>query len=934
MEATESAFNAAPRALPTGEVTFLFTDIEGSTVRWERDPISMQNALRKHDRVMRDAVVAAGGVVFKTVGDAFYAVFQEPNDAVNGALLAQRKLGEENFDEVGGMRVRVALHSGTADEREGDYFGQTLNRVARLLSIGHGGQILLSGVMAERTGTTLPQDTSLRDMGEHRLKDLTAPERVFQLVVPGLENDFPKLKSLSVLDNNLPQQLTSLIGRQSEVATIKDLLAGSSLVTLIGAGGIGKTRSALQVGAELLDAFPDGVWFADFAPLQDPTLVANTIGAIFEVQEPGNRSMLDALVAYLKPKKLLLLLDNCEHVIGEASRAAAAILRGCEGVKILATSREHLGVPGETQHRTPSLAVPDFTTGLRAEAALEFGAIDLFVTRAASANTRFTLTDETAPVVATICRRLDGIPLAIELAAARVKVLAPKQIAEKLNERFRLLTGGDRTALFRQQTMRAAIDWSYDLLAPVEQRVFAKLSVFADSFALETAAAVCSEDGLDEFDVLGIVSSLADKSLVHAEPNDDEIRYRLLESTRQYGAEKLAESGEHEAVRARHGEAYAIVAERIVEDYDTVAHGLWVARVEGEIENVRAALTWAFEGDRADPAGLRIAGTLHRTMALFGAREAQRWLATAVERCDESTDPRIIGRLDLAQAFLSNVFNQFSAVYVHAETAIERLDLSEDVRARADAERLAGRALIYLGRVAQGEELLEKALRSHRLLGSRGTGAVLRDLALARAADGDVERSRQLFADAVQDFEDREDLGNVAQTVGTLAGVEFQAGRIDEALRYAGQALSVLRTLKRRLSIAWILGEMATFAIALEAFDDARKHAVESLNIARELPSAVFVTHGLRQIAIIGALREAQGDEGSAEIAERSARLLGFVDGRLTELGTTLEPAEQRQVDRARARLLETLGRERFEQFERTGAHLTEERAISIALTV
>jgi predicted ATPase/class 3 adenylate cyclase len=934
MEASRSAFLGPIQALPTGEVTFLFTDIEGSTVRWERDPIGMQNALRRHDQLMRDAVIGSGGAVFKTVGDAFYAVFQEPGDAVASALAAQRSLGEADFEEVGGLRVRIAIHTGTADEREGDYFGQTLNRVARLLSIGHGGQILLSGAMAKLAGEKLPTGCTLRDLGEHRLKDLTAPEQVFQLVVPGLQSDFPKLRSLSVLDNNLPQQLTSLIGRQADVAAIKELLNTSSLVTLIGAGGVGKTRSALQVGAELLETFADGVWFADFAPLKDPTLVANTIGAIFELQEPGNRSMLESLISYLKPKKLLLILDNCEHLIAEASAAAAGILRACDGVKILATSREHLGVHGETLYRTPSLSVPEPTPELTAEEAIGFGAIDLFVTRASAANARFALTDENAATVATICRRLDGIPLAIELAAARVKVLAPKQLADKLNERFRLLTGGDRTALLRQQTMRAAIDWSYDLLTPVEQRVFGMLSVFADSFALETAAAVCADGELDEFDVFAIVASLADKSLLHAEAGDEEIRYRLLESTRQYGAEKLAESGEQEAVAARHAAAYADVAERIVEDYDTVAHGLWVARVESEIENVRAALSWAFEKAEAPADGLRLAATLHRTMALFGAREAQRWLALAMERCDETTEIGFVGRLELAQAFLSNIFNQFAAVHAHSMKAIECFDESIHARSRADAQRLAGRALIYLGRAAEGEELLETALTAHRRLSSRGTGAALRDLALARAAAGDVDRSRQLFAEAVRDFQNREDLGNVAQTVGTLAGVEFQAGNVDAALAHAAQALEALRTLKRRLSIAWILGEMATFSIALGKFDDARTQARESLSIARELPSAVFVAHALRQLAIVAALRPQPDDHLRADLRERSARILGFVEKRLTELETTLEPAEQRQVDTARGHLLEELGEDRLRQFETDGSHLTEDRAVWTAMNV
>jgi predicted ATPase/class 3 adenylate cyclase len=920
MDTVEGGASEPRRALPSGTVTFLFTDIEGSTVRWDRDPKAMQRALRLHDAVMREAIESSGGVVFKTVGDAFYAVFAEPGDAVVGALESQRRLRAVDFTEVDGLRVRVSLHTGTADERDGDYFGPTLNRVARLLSIGHGGQVLLSGAIVQLVGERLPDGSSLRDMGEHRLKDLTAAEHVYQLLAPDLDAEFPKLKSLSVLDNNLPQQLTGLIGRQADVAAIKELALESPLVTLIGAGGIGKTRTALQVAAELLESFADGVWFVDLAPLQDPALVGSTIGTVFELQEPGGgRTMLDSLVSYLKPKKTLLVLDNCEHVIEAASTTVAALLRACDGVKILATSREHLSVQGEKLYRMPSL---------------EYGAVDLFVARAAMANGRFALTDENASVVAEICRQLDGIPLAIELAAARVRILAPKQLAEKLGERFRLLTGGDRTALPRQQTMRAAIDWSYDLLSAEDQRVFRMLSVFAGSFSLETAAAVCAASGLDEFDVFAIVASLADKSLIHAEHGDELFRYRLLESTRQYGAEKLGESGDLEAVAELHAATYANVAEAIVDDYDTAVHGHWVSLAEAELENVRAALTWSFERGADPSVALRLAATLHRTMALFNAREAQRWLTSAVERCDDATEPTIVGRLALAQAFLSNVFNQFAAVYANAQKAIACLDLSDNPRARADAQRLAGRALIYLDRAAEGEALLETSLAAHRRLGSRGTGAALRDLGIARASAGDLDRSRHLFAEALRDFEHREDLGNVAQTVGTLAGVEFQAGNIDAALAYAAQALEALRKLKRRLSIAWILGEMATFSIAGEAFDEALGQAHESLAVARELPSALFTVHALRQIAIVAALRPHADERGRAEDLERAARIVGFVDVRLAELETALEPAEQRQSDAARTRLREELGEERFEHFRIEGSHLTEERAIATALTV
>ena len=925
MEAVRDGSSGSQQRLPTGEITFLFTDIEGSTVRWERAPLAMQHALRRHDALMREAIVETGGCVFKTVGDAFYAVFQHPREALEGAIDAQRRLGNADFSEVEGLRVRMALHVGFADERDGDYFGQTLNRVARLLSIGHGGQILLSHACAQRIGADLPVGSSLADLGEHRLKDLTAPEHVFQFVSDDLQRDFPKLRSLSVLDNNLPQQLSPLIGRDSEVAAIKARLNDSRLVTLLGAGGVGKTRCALQVGAELLDSFNDGVWFVDLAPTSDPALVANAIGAVFELQESGSHPMTDSLVAHFKSKKLLLVLDNCEHLIAEVSSLATAILHACDGVKVLATSREHFNVAGEALYRMPSLAVPEPTLSLSADDALAYGAVLLFVARAQAVNPRFELTDENAALVAAICGRLDGIPLAIELAAARVAVLSLKQLAERLDERFRLLTSGNRTALPRQQTMRATIDWSYDLLTAEEQQVFRIISIFVGPFAFETAAVVCADSGLGEYDVLTIVSSLAYKSLLNAESADaDEVRYRLLESTRQYAAEKLAESGQHDSIAALHAQAYADLAERIVGEYDSMPYRAWAARAEAEIENVRAALHWAFDEAGDATVGQRLAATLNRLMPGSSGSEAYRWVEIAIEHTDATTDGDLAGRLALARAHLSVVLNQYTEAFAAAEEAMRRFDASTNPRGKADAQRWAGRALLYLGRGDEGEALLEAALATHRRLRSRSLGGTLRDLAVARGAAGDVERSRQYFAEALRDFERHHDEGAVAQTAATLAGVEFGAGNVDAAVEIAEKALEAARTLKRRRMTAWILGELATFSIARNAFADARARAREAIVIARDQGWSLYIAFALQHLATEAAL---SGDR------ERGARLLGFVDRRLDELRTVREAAEQAEYERARAALLSVFGAAQLEELSSDGAELTEDQAIAISLS-
>ncbi|MGH7729178.1 MAG: ATP-binding protein, partial [Vulcanimicrobiaceae bacterium] len=535
--------------LPAGTVTFAFTDVEGSTARWERDPEAMQAALRRHDELLHAVIAEGGGHVFKTMGDAFCCVCSRAQDAVAAMFAAQQKLGAQDFSAIDGLRVRAAIHTGTADERDGDYFGPAVNRVARLLAIGHGGQLLVSGVTSDLVLGALPSQASLRDLGEHRLKDLARPEQVYQLLAPGLAAEFPPLRSLESLPNNLPLQLTSFLGRETEISEITGLLATHRLVTLVGSGGVGKTRTSLQIGANLLDGSGDGVWFIELAPLASGDYIPTTVAQAMGLELGSAGEPLDVLVSLLRPKRALLIFDNCEHLVEPAARVIAALLRGAPQVSVLASTRQGLGIAGEATYRMPSLAIPEDVEGLRAAEAVRFPAIALFAERAGAVDFRFALGDENAPTIADICRRLDGIPLAIELAAARVKILSPQQLRERLNERFRVLTGGSRDALPRQQTLRALINWSHDLLDERERALFRRLGIFVNGFAMEGAVAVGSGDGLDEVDVL---ASLADKSLVLAEPDGDALRYRMLESTRAYAREKLDASGELPGTALRH----------------------------------------------------------------------------------------------------------------------------------------------------------------------------------------------------------------------------------------------------------------------------------------------------------------------------------------------------------------------------------------------
>ncbi|HEY8744448.1 MAG TPA: adenylate/guanylate cyclase domain-containing protein, partial [Chloroflexota bacterium] len=593
--------------LPTGTVTFLFTDVEGSTRLWEQQPEMMRQVLVRHDAIIEEAVAQHAGVIVRPrgEGDSRFAVFARPSDAVAAAVAIQQALHGETWPLPAPFRVRMALHTGEADLRDGDYYGSAVNRCARLRAITHGGQTLVSQATAHLIRDGLPLDAGLRDLGDQRLSDLSRPERVYQLLHPDLPAEFPPLRSLTALPHNLPLQLTSFIGRERELGELTRRLQTARLLTLTGSGGAGKTRLALQVAAELVPRYPDGVWLAELAPLADPALVRRTVAAAVGVREAPGQAILDTLLAALREKRLLLVLDNCEHVLDACARLADALLRGCPGVQLLAASREALGVAGEVSWRVPSLAVPSLEQRVAHEQVAEYDAVQLFVERAQAALPSFSITAQNAMALAQVCARLDGIPLALELAAARVKGLTVDQLADRLHDRFRLLTGGSRAALPRQQTLRAAIDWSYDLLDEAEQRLFRRLAVFAGGWTVEAAEAVCAGDGLAHEDVLDILLRLVDKSLALAE----ERRYRLLETVRQYGRDRLAASGEAGAVYARHAAFYLALAEELEPQFMLGGPTIGRDGLVAEIDNQRAALNWYADSDDVE-AVLRLAGAL------------------------------------------------------------------------------------------------------------------------------------------------------------------------------------------------------------------------------------------------------------------------------------------------------------------------------------
>ncbi len=625
-------------SLPTGTVTFLFTDLEGSTRRWEEHREEMPDALVRHDVIVREAIESHGGVVFSEMGDGMAAVFASPGAAIEGAVAAQLGLADHDWGVIGPLRARMGLHAGEGELRpDGHYVNQPLNRCARLMAIAHGGQVVASETVESLLRTALPEEVTLVDVGEHRLRDLTDTLQVFQVVHPQLAREFPPLRSLSALPGNLPRQVTSFVGREAEIESLVDLVRTSSLVTLTGVGGVGKTRLSLQVAAEVVTAFPDGAWQCEFAPITDPGAVWDALAASLRVQPHPGRNLDELVLDYLAAKRLLLVVDNAEHLLDAVARQADAILRRCEQVVVLVTSREGLGLPGERIVAVRSLGVPaDDDDG---DALANAEAVRLFSDRASAAKHDFVLDERNATAVGVLCRRLDGIPLALELAAARVRSLSPEDLVARLDQRFKLLTGGSRAALERHQTLRSTIDWSYDLLEPTEQQALDRLSVFAGGCDLRAAEAVLAGDDLDVLDVVDALAHLVDKSLVIADSGDDgSVRYRLLESIRQYARERLEASGDTSGVRRRHADHYVEVAEIAAPHLRSPDQLAWAEALARDTDNFRVVLDWALETASVEHVCRMIAPLTVQGLPI--AYLAMDWAQTAIDIPGGEEDPR------------------------------------------------------------------------------------------------------------------------------------------------------------------------------------------------------------------------------------------------------------------------------------------------------
>jgi predicted ATPase/class 3 adenylate cyclase len=595
--------------LPVGTVTFLFTDMEGSTRRWEETPGPMSEALSRHDALLEKAIAEHGGIVFSKAGDGMAAVFALAPNALAAAVAAQEAVAAEPWDSTGPIRVRMGLHTGEGVLLGDSYSSQPLNRCARLMAAAHGGQVLVSGTTAALVHDRISGQIQLVDLGEHRLRDLAQPMRVFQVGA----GSFPPLRSLDALPTNLPAQASVFVGRDTQLVEVAEALAASRVVTLTGVGGVGKTRLAVQAAADILPEYRDGAWLVELAPAVDAEAVLELVALALGVEERQGQTLSVCVADFLREKQLLIVLDNCEHLLDAVANFVSGMVANSRNLAVLATSREGLGVSGERILVVPSLELPMGESS--AEAVGHADAVRLFVERATEAKADFALTDANAPAVARLVHRLDGIPLAIELAAARVRSLTAAELAERVDERFRLLAGGRRTPVERHQTLRRAIDWSYELLAPSEQTTLNRSAVFAADFGLDAAESVIAGDGITRPDVFDLLGRLVDKSLMSAEDRGGSTRFQLLETIRQYAQERLEGSGEADALRRRYAEYwvnFAATAGRGLRGTDEAA---WTERVETELDHLRTALAWSVDQGDAD-----LAMRLVTPLALHGTR--------------------------------------------------------------------------------------------------------------------------------------------------------------------------------------------------------------------------------------------------------------------------------------------------------------------------
>lgn len=865
--------------LPTGTITFLLTDIEGSTRILARLRDRYPALLEEHQRLLRDVFGAAGGVEVGTEGDSFFVVFPAAPNAVAAAAKAQQALEDHEWPGEERVRVRMGIHTGEAILGGDNYTGIDLHRAARIAAAAHGGQTLLSETTHALVARTLPEGVTVRDLGEHRLKDLPRAEHLYQLQVPGLPQDFPPIRSMETRRGSLPELLTSFVGRREELAEIPDVLAQTRLLTLTGPGGSGKTRLSIQVGSMLQDAFEDGVFFVPLAPIEDPELVVPTIAEVLGVEEDPGRPPLETLIEHLNDRELLLVLDNFEQVM-RAAGAVGEILGATDRVKVLATSREPLRLVGEREYPVPPLSLPDMENLPPLEALTQYEAVQLFVQRASAVKPAFSVTSENAAAVAEICARLDGLPLALELAAARVKLLPPDELLKRLDRSLAVLSSGARDLPERQRTLRGAIAWSYDLLDDMERTFFARLSVFMGGFTLEAAEEVCNPEG-ELGDGLDLVASLLDKSLIRTFAGPAGSRYLMLQTIGEYARERLEATGEREEIAARHARFVLDLVEGAVPHLFGPERGTWLDRLAAEHDNLRAALTWSLEsGDLAT--GLRLGGKAWRFWQMRGhLREGREWLGRLLAH--PSAVEHRAPRADALEGLGGILYwmGEAEAAEVYEECLRLRRELADPPGV---AEALYNRACMFVfgigGRQdsASGLPLLEEALPLFRELGDQiGVAKVQWVVGSAHLHDEDYPAAEKALSESVELYREAQDLFGEAWGLHMLTVALLHQEQGDEAVLHLQRAVDIFQEAGDRSALPVLLYDSSIYAY----MNGQRDRAVLLLTVAEKIQGETGVGLGEASVQFVGLLtpliesmtdeERARGEDQAREVSEEQA---------------------------------------------------------------
>lgn len=953
------------RNLPNGTVTFLFTDIEGSTNLAHHYPDQWESLRARHHAILQSAMDVHNGYVFQIIGDAFCVAFSSSIDAVNAALEAQRCLLDEAWAPAP-VKVRIGIHSGTAQlQEDGQYTGYaTLACTQRIMSAGHGGQTLLSGATRELVRDSLPSNGELMDMGERRLKDLQRPERLYQLSASGLPATFPPLKTLDSYPNNLPVQLTTFIGREQEIAEVKQELQVHRLVTLTGPGGAGKTRLSLEVGAACLEQYKNGVWFVELARLTDPSRIISAVLSAFGIHEKENDILF--LANYIGTQSLLLILDNCEHLVEECARLADRLSSSCPNLRMLASSREAFSIAGEQPYHVPSLPFPDPKKLPAMEEIANCEAVQLFVERVKTYFPSFSVTDRNASSITQICCRLDGIPLALELAAARVKVMSVEQLASRLGDVFNLLTNGSRNALPRQQTLRALIEWSYDLLTESEKLLFRRLAVFSGGWSLEAAESICGMEATDY--VLENLARLVDKSLVNKEELDGEARFRMLETIRQYAEFKMFASEEVEEVRNRHRDWFMQLAETAEPKLRTGEQLVWLNRLETEHDNLRAAMQWSIEQKHVEQA-LRIPSALAYFWEIHGhAEEGRNWFHQAIRL--EAPNPErnyqyawataVSGLLSLSY-FLPDAKNYKSQAEEALDIFRERTDLFRagrilhylavissfagdietalsTLREELNYQQTAGNpwgvgecfhCMAHLieeqGKIEESHTLYHKSVELIKQTGDRWSlYHPVGDIGRLAAYQGDMKTALAVFQENLYRFQELGSREGISSTYSELGKLYYSRGEYQQAVECFQEAIALdeksgnlaMNSLWPRAHLAYTILQQGDILKARATFKD----SFRGMQKADSLIGIVFVTEGLASLNV----HEAE--------FERAARLFAWADSIRNKIDNHRPPPEQASVEKDLAVIRSQLDDTECARFSTEGRAMTVEQAIALAL--